>query len=175
VETSGTALKEPLCPSGAAALSALVYWAPVWRPDQKEPPLREAAALRGIQDFLAGSGCAAGADVRRLPGDLPAAAISDEQLLRLASVAAPAADRVLLVVVRELGPTLRIGIPVLVEGGTEVVLDVRVLDARSARPLADVRTQWRHGGAFVVKGVQNLDQDMSAALRTALTPAAPPR
>jgi hypothetical protein len=157
-----------LCEASAGKLSALVYWGPQWRPDQKEPPLREAAALRGIQDFFANSRCVANADIRRLPSEAAATVPSDEQLLRLAAAVSPAADRVVLIVVRELGPKLLIGIPVLVEGGTEVVIDVRVLDLHTSESLADVRTHWKNGGMFVVKGVKTLDQDMSAALRATL-------
>lgn len=168
VEISGSAPKEPLCQAGAEKLSTLVYWGPQWRPDQKEPPLREAAALRGIQDFFANSRCAANANIRRLPSEAAATVPSDEQLLRLAAAAAPAADRVVLIVVRELGPKLLIGIPVIVEGGTEVVIDVRVLDLHTSESLVNVRTHWKSGGTFVVKGVKTLDQDMSAALRATL-------
>ena len=168
VETSGSRLEKPLCPAGAGKFSALVYWGPQWRPAQKEPALREAAALRGIQDFFANSPCFVNADIRRLPGEPAATAPSDEQLLRLAAAEVPVPDRVVLIVVRELGPKLVIGFPVLVEGGTEVVIEVRVLDGHTSESLADVRTHWQNGGTFVVKGVNTLDQDMSAALRTTL-------
>jgi hypothetical protein len=173
VETSGSGLKEPLCQAGAERLSVLAYWGPQWRPDQKQPPLREAAALRGIQDFFASSNCVASVHIRRLPAEASTNVPSDEQLLRLASAAIPAPDRVLLIVVRELGPKLLVGIPVLVEGGTEVVVDVRVLNARTSEPLAKVRTHWQNGGTFVIKGVKTLDQDMSAALRVTLMGGAP--
>jgi len=168
VETSGARLKEPLCQAGAEKLSALVYWRPQWRPDQKEPALREAAALRGIQDYFANSRCVANADIRRLPSEPATTGPSDEQLLRLAAAEVPVPDRVVLIVVRELGPKLLIGSPVLVEGGTEVVIEVRVLDGHTAESMANVRTHWQNGGALVVKGVGTLDQDMSAALRTTL-------
>ena len=52
VEMTGTPMKEPLCHAGKPAVSTLVYWGPKWRPDQKDPQRREAAALRGIQGFL---------------------------------------------------------------------------------------------------------------------------
>jgi hypothetical protein len=172
VETSGTGLKEPLCQAGAEKVSVLVYWRPQWRPDQKAPPLREAAALRGIEDFFASSHCVANVGIRRLPSELSADVPSDEQLLRWGAATAPSPDRVLLIVVRELGPKLVIGIPVLIEGGTEVVIDVRVLNVQTSKSMANVRTHWQNGGTFVIKGVKTLDQDMSAALRTTLMPAA---
>jgi len=175
IETSGSVLKEPLCQSSAARLSVLVYWGPQWRPEQKEPPLREAAALRGIQDFFAGANCVASVNIRRLPGEASTHAPSDEQLLRWASAAPPSPDRVLLIVVRELGPKLLVGTPLLVEGGTEVVVDVRVLNVRKSESMANVRTHWQNGGPFDIKGVKTLDQDMSAALRVTLMAGAPAR
>ncbi len=76
----------------------------------------------------------------------------------------------MLVVVRELGPRLIVGVPVIVEGGTEVLIDVRVLDAATSESMATTRTLWRNGGTFVIKGVKTLDQDMSAALKSTLMP-----
>jgi hypothetical protein len=135
VETSGTGMKEPLCPEGGVKRSALVYWTTQWRPDQNS-------------------------------GEIP----SDAELLRLAGASVP--DRIVFIVVRELGPKLVIGIPAIVEGGTEVLIDVRVLDVRGARSLAEVRTHWQNGGTFVIKGVKSLDQDVGSALAAALMPAA---
>ena len=174
VEITGATMREPLCKAGAQKLSALVYWGPQWRPDQKEPERREAAALRGIETFLASSECLARFDVRRLSGGATAEVPPDEALLKQASAGTPRADKVLLVVVRELGPILRIGVPSIVEGGTEVVLELRLLDVPTSSTQASVRTHWSNGGTFVIKGVGSLDRDMSAALAGALTPAAPP-
>ena len=168
VETTGTALKEPLCRAEAEKLSVLVYWGPQWRPDQKEPPLREAAALRGIERFFGDLACVVVVDIRRFT-DVP----SDGELLRAASGIEPAPQRVVLIVVRELGPKLVIGVPALVEGGTEVVLDIRVFNPRISESLANVRTHWQNGGTFIIKGIKTLDEDMSAALRTTLMPPSP--
>jgi hypothetical protein len=173
VETTGSSLKEPVCRGGARALTTVVYWAPQWRPDQKEPPLREAAALRGIQDFLSRTSCLAVSGIHRLPAE--DALRSDEELMRMASSPSTKPERVLLIVVRELGPRLTVGIPMIVEGGTEVLIDIRVLDPQSSVPLANARTFWRNGGAFIIKGVKTLDQDMSAALSATLMPGASPK
>lgn len=169
VETTGTTLREPLCKAGAERRSVLAYWGARWRPDQKEPERREAAALRGIESFLADSGCVAGYQVRRLPGE-QLAEIPSDALQKMASSATPRPDKVLAIIVRELGPVLRIGIPSIVEGGTEVVLELRLLDVATSSLQADVRTHWSNGGTFVVKGVGSLDRDMSAALAAALQP-----
>lgn len=172
IEHTGAPLKEPLCRAGAPAVATAVVWGTQWRPDQKEPALREAAALRGIEDFLGSTRCLAVTGVQRFPGG--AEPPSDAQLLQQVAASAVRADRIVLVVVRELGPRLTIGLPVIVEGGTEVFIDVRVLDPAQAAPLASTRTQWRHGGSFVIKGVQTLDHDMSAALRATLLPGTSP-
>ena len=111
------------------------------------------------------------ADIRRLKGERSAQVPADAQLLALAAAATPPADRMLVIVVRELGPTLRIGIPVLVQGATEAVIEVRVLDARTGDTMANFRSHWQNGGRFVIKGVKTLEQDMSAALRAALISA----
>jgi hypothetical protein len=175
VETSGSGLKEPLCQVGTSNISSLVYWGPQWRPDQKEPTRREAAALRGIQEFFGNTQCVSAVEIRRIPGEQTAGALSDEWLLRMANTMAPIPDRVVLIVVRELGPRLLIGLPVILEGGTEVVIDVRVLKVNPPESMANVQTHWRNGGKFVVKGVKTLDQDMSAALRSALMASAAPQ
>ncbi len=166
VNTTGSPLKEPLCQTGKRPIPTLVYWGTKWRSDQKEPQLREAAALRGIQDFLSRSGCLSVVAIHRLTTEQALA--SNEELIRSASSSNPKPERVLLVVVRELGPRLLIGIPVMVEGGTEVLIDVRVLDATTSESLATTQTRWRNGGMFVIKGIKTLDQDMSAALAATL-------
>ncbi len=166
VETTGSSLKEPLCRAGKQAVSTLVYWGPQWRPDQKEPRYREAAALRGIQDFLNRAGCIAVTGIHRLSWAIEPP--SNEELLRLASESTPKPERVILIVVRELGPRLVIGIPAILEGGTEVLIDVRVLDPQTSESLANTQTLWRNGGKFVIKGVKTLDQDMSSALSSVL-------
>jgi hypothetical protein len=173
VETTGSPLKEPLCAVGARALAIEIYWGTQWRPDQKEPLFREAAALRGIEDFLGRTSGLVVAGLHRLSnGD---AFPSDEELMRSVASTPAVPERVVLIVVRELGPRITIGTPAIVEGGTEVLIDVRVLDLQRSVALANARTLWRNGGTFVVKGVKTLDQDMSAALTATLMPSAAER
>ena len=168
IETTGLRLKEPLCSTNEPVVSTLVFWGPQWRLDQKEPHLREAAALRGIQDFLSRAGCVKVIEIRRLSWEIQPP--SNEELLRLASESTPEPDRVLLIVVHELGPRLVIGIPAILEGGTEVLIDVRVLNPRTSESLASTRTLWRNGGKFVIKGIKTLNQDISSALSSVLMP-----
>lgn len=129
----------------------LVIWAAQWRPDQKDVAARETAAWEGIQQYVIRLNCRT--EIRAgtaLPGD------------------AAAFGRVLAVTVRELGPVLRITLPSIVEGGTEVVVEVRVFDGRSGAALADLRTHWRHGGPFFIEGTGSLQRDMTEALAATL-------
>jgi len=146
VEMSGPGARDRWC---APDLSAEAVWSPAWRADQKEPAAREAIAERGIRRFFAESGCFASAVVSRAGSGLPASV-----------------DRTIVITVRELGPILTIGSPSVVQGGTEVVLDVKVVDNGAER--AGFRVHWKYGGAFVVRGVGGLEGDMVAALRAAL-------
>lgn len=167
IDVTGQALQAPLCGSASAAsasASVAVLWGPLWRPDQKEPPLREATALKGIQQFFATQRCLKDVAIQRIAIPAQGERLSDAALLDMAKTLTPHADKVILIVVRELGPKLRIGLPTLVEGGTEVVVDVRVVDAQRQAREATVQTHWQMGGPFYVKGVKTLDQDMQAAL-----------
>lgn len=82
----------------------------------------------------------------------------------MAREAGDAPDTVILLVVRELGPKLLIGIPTLIEGGTEVVLEIRVTTQDSTTPVANFQTHWQKGGPFYIKGVKTLDADMQTVL-----------
>lgn len=170
IEATGLLLKAPLCNADEPAIYTLVFWGPQWRVDQKEPQLREAAALRGIQDFLKRADCIKVTRIQRLSWGKETP--SNGELLRLASESTPEPDRVLLIVVHELGPRLVIGIPAILEGATEVLIDVRVLNPRTSELLASTQTLWRSGGKFVIKGVKTLDQDISSALSSVLMPGA---
>jgi isocitrate/isopropylmalate dehydrogenase len=164
VQTHGQPMTRPLCDASAAQGSVSVLWGPVWRADQKEPHLREAAALKGIQAYFEAQACVSPLRIHRV--DVPAdrAQLSAGALLDLARAQGVDADRVILLVVRELGPKLIIGIPNLIEGGTEVVLEAQVADRAHVSPLAQVQTHWQKGGPFYIKGVKSLDQDMRTVL-----------
>lgn len=164
VQLSGTPPTQALCRADTPKLAVSVLWGTRWRPDQKEPPLREAAALRGIERYFQSQPCVQSLAIHRLSPPEAPAPLTDTQVLAMARTAGDQPDRVVLLFVRELGPKLRIGLPVLVEGGTEVVLEARLIDASSASSLADVQAHWYKGGPFYIKGVKTLDQDMQTTL-----------
>jgi hypothetical protein len=56
----------------------------------------------------------------------------------------------------------------LVEGGTDVVLEIRAVSPSTGQITADFTAHWQNGGPWVFKGVSTLEQDMAAALQEAL-------
>lgn len=168
VRSAGQMPQAPLCQDTGESVSAVIIWGTQWRPDQKEPAAREAAARRGIETFFEQSRCFASVQVlkKRDDGDLTL-----DDLSALARKAQPPASRVLTVTVRELGPVLKVFDSLaLLEGGTEVVFDLRSFDVASGRLTSDFEAHWQRGGPWVVKGVGSLDADMRAALAAALRP-----
>ena len=155
---------EPQAPVCERAASALVLWAPQWRSDQKDVAAREDAAAAGITNFLAASGCFARHELRRV-SDLGSAA-ADSQVSANVQF-----SRLVTIGVRELGPVVKLlSSAALVEGGTEVVLQVTVRSAQGAGQAREFTVHWRNGGPGVVKGVASLPGDMQAALSSALQP-----
>lgn len=156
----------PVCQGSSERLNAVVLWSAAWRTDQKDVQDRERAAAQGINRFFAESNCFWQVDIRQELVERVDRSAADP-------VAADRFDRSIVLVVRELGPVLRIGAsPALIEGGTEVLLDVTVyLKGRPASPQR-FTAHWMHGGAGVVKGVASLPDDMVAALKASLQPAA---
>jgi hypothetical protein len=170
VEFSGNRPASAVCQGPSGSGHTVVLWGPQWRPDQKDVPQREAAAEQGLKDYVANSPCFRNAEIRRVALPTPASA---EQLKQLADAAAPQAERVLVIAVRELGPIVKLlSSAALVEGGTEVVLHVSSFSATGSQAAVQFTVHWKHGGAGVIKGVGTLPQDMRSALAAAFEPVA---
>ncbi|MBS0156205.1 MAG: hypothetical protein JSS38_16555 [Nitrospira sp.] len=152
----------PVCDNAA---SALVLWAPQWRPDQKDVPKREVAAEAGLKEFLQTSGCFASSDLRRLPNLTPA-----EVGAEVASTHGRF-NRMVTITLNELGPVIRLLASLtLVDGGTEAAFQIAEYMLPSETPTRTFTVHWRHGGPGVVKGVISLPQDMHDALVVGLQP-----
>jgi hypothetical protein len=79
------------------------------------------------------------------------------------------ADLLIVLTVRELGPTVKLlSSAALIEGGTEVVVDVAVVRPGRREADREFSIRWQDGGPGVVKGVQTLPSDMAAALKAGL-------
>lgn len=167
-QTSGSAPTQALCEEH---ISALVLWGPRWRADQKDVPLREAAAQQGIEQFFAESGCYSRVRVLRNVEGRPAIEFPEDEIRQVTLTSDIQPTTLLVIVVRELGPVIKLlGSAALVEGGTEVILDIQARDLIQQRTLADFKAHWQNGGPGVIKGVATLAEDMRAALRAALKP-----
>lgn len=164
--TNVTLSPSPQAPVCDLTATALVIWAPQWRPDQKDVADREAAVASGLGKFFASSGCFARTELRRVKS-LSTAAVASE-------VAASGGQYspVVTIAVRELGPVVKLLSSVLlVEGGTEVVLEVTSRQSQTPNQQREFTVHWRNGGPGVVKGVATLPSDLSDALRSGLQPA----
>lgn len=150
---------QKICQNSGENLNALVLWRPQWRPDQKEPATREAAAQQGLKDFLRASRCFNSAKLERTD------ATSVADYLRSPTTRA---QKYLHITVRELGPVVRVFSSLaLLEGGTEVVLEIEISDAMAVGT-EKYRVHWQDGGPWTLKGVQTLSADMTAALVASL-------
>lgn len=154
--TTAPAGQAPVC-QPESKLKATVLWQTRWRADQKDVPQREAAAARGMADFFAGAACFPATTVARADADHPAFTVP------------PGSDMLLVLTVRELGPTVKLlSSAALIEGGTEVAVDVARYVPGGSAPDRQFSIHWRSGGPGVVKGVQSLPADLAAALRAGL-------
>lgn len=151
--------------------SAIVLWGTAWRSNQKEPELRGRIAEGALQKFFQKSVCFRG---RQIPvethaGDRLAATLTDTDLIAFAKHRGR--DRVILIRLEELGPLIILR-PSLVlwEGGSEVQLRIRVLNAAASTLDADVSVHRRDTGPFVLRGTGNLEHDVLEALGTVFGP-----
>lgn len=154
--TTAPAGQAPVC-QPQSAVKAAVLWQTRWRSDQKDVPEREAAATQGMADFFAGAAC------------FPSATMARADAGRQEFTVPPGADLLLVLTVRELGPTVKLlSSAALIEGGTEVVVDVARYTPGGSEPDRRFAIHWRSGGPGIVKGVQSLPADLAAALRAGL-------
>ena len=174
-QVTGQVAQQPLCQLPGEQASALVFWGPKWRPDQKNAPRREAFAQRGIEQFFATSGCFAKVKVIRKVGDRESIDFPPAEVPGLAATYGDDPGHVLFITVRELGPIVKLFSSLaLVEGGTDVVLEIRAVSPSTGQITADFTAHWQNGGPWVIKGVATLEQDMASALQEALKPSPKP-
>jgi hypothetical protein len=155
----------PVCDTEA---SALVLWAPQWRPNQKEIPKREIAATTGLEEFLKSSGCFGSSELRHLPNMTPAVVAAEVDSAR------GRFGKVVTITLHELGPVIKLlSSLAIIEGGTEVVLQIAEYELPVEVQTRAFTVHWKNGGPGVIKGVASLPQDMQAALAMGLQPNKP--
>ena len=80
-------------------------------------------------------------------------------------------DKVIAITVREIGPIVMLfSTDGLIEGGTEVVLNISEYALPELNPKRQFTVNWFNGGAYVIKGVETLPNDMQEALRAGMKP-----
>ncbi len=163
--TTVTITPSPHAPICDGAASALILWAPQWRPDQKDVPEREAAAETGLKEFLQTSGCFNNSELSHLLNMTPPM-IADEVTSGNGRF-----DKVVTITVRELGPVIKLLASVaLIDGGTEVVLHIAEYVLPSEKQARAFTVHWQNGGPGVIKGMRSLPRDMQATLIIGLQP-----
>ena len=159
----------PLCQSAQQPLAGFVFWETRWRPEQKDVPDREKAAAQGIQAFFKQGGCFQSVQIQQIQAATPLATGQAVAAIQAWASQTALPLRVLKIEVRELGPVLKLfASPALLDGGTEVVLDIRELNPKTAEDLTRFQVHWQNGGPWVLKGVAGLAEDMATALKAAL-------
>jgi len=158
VATLNPSPQKPVCERTS---SALVLWDTQWRQDQKDIAEREFAAETGLRQFLVHSGCFAHSELRRMNiNDLGPLKGSDDRF-----------DKVIVISVREIGPIVMLfSAEGMIEGGTEVVLNITEYAPPELNPKRQFTVNWFNGGGFVIKGVESLPNDMQEALRAGMKP-----
>ncbi len=158
VATLNPSPQKPVC---ERASNALVLWDTQWRENQKDIAEREFAAETGLRQFLVQSGCFAHAQLRRMSiNELRTLKGQDNRF-----------DKVIAITVREIGPiVMLLSTDGIIEGGTEVVLNITEYAQPELNPKRQFAVNWFNGGSFVIKGVESLPNDMQEALRAGMKP-----
>lgn len=100
--------------------------------------------------------------------------ISPDGIAAKVTLAKERFDKVVAITLRELGPVVKLFSTVaLVEGETEVVLQVAEHVPPADSPTQTFTVHWQNGGPGVIKDVASLPQDMETALLMGLAPSKP--
>lgn len=135
-----------------------------WRPDQKEPEVREAIVWRALDEVFGGT-----------PGVVrPLATYSLEpEAMTLAREAGAGTETAIFLQVQELGPILLLSLPVLWSGYSDVKLRFRAVRVPSGEVLLDVQRRRQVGGPFEVRGLWPLQRELVLTLRELLGTVGP--
>jgi len=165
VNTHAAGARPPLLLGSTADKKVLVLWGTAWRSNQKEPARREKIASGAITSFFNSMAGRGSFTVRRSVDGIDALSMSDSQILRSETVVSGKYQKVVVLRVEELGPTLAFYLsPILWAGSSQVVVRIRVLDVAAASLDSDVVLAWEKGGPFVIRGAKYLEGSLSAAL-----------
>lgn len=147
--------------------SALVLWGAAWRKDQKEPPIREDIAEKGINRFFSTESCFSSFKIMKTIDSKSVLTLSDVEILNYTQKLETKYDKVIILRVEELGPIVNLNLGlVLLDGSTDVKIRARVLDTKTGKLDYDNETQWDNGGPYILKGLKTLEQDLYDTLKS---------
>ena len=156
----------PICTASAKLGAAAVVPLTHWRPDQKEPPVREAIAQRALENAFRSTPCAASAKVLAIGPDTARDA-------RLVEAKSSGANTAILVTVQELGPIFIISVPVLFSGWSDVKFTIEEVDLSNGATKLKFDHHRKVGGAFNLRGLGPLQGEMETALHDVIVGPAP--
>lgn len=160
------AAQAPLCGPGVSLGKVVIAPLTRWRADQKEPPVREAIALKAIEAVAPAISCATSASVLSVAADAAAAGA-------LATAKAEGAQTALLVRIDELGPIATLSFPAVWSTWSDVKFTLDAVDLASGQAVRSIPHRRQKGGAFEVRGLDPLQGEMEQALKDVILGAAP--
>lgn len=156
----------PLCAPGVSLGKVVIAPLTRWRPDQKEPAVREAIAQKAIAAAAPAIICAASTKVLPIAADATSAGA-------LATAKAEGATTALLIRIDELGPIAILSFPALWSTWSDVKFTLDAVDAQTGAISRSIPHRRQKGGAFEVRGLDPLQAEMELALKDVILGAAP--
>jgi len=165
MNTHAAGARPPLLRGEASNQKVLVLWGTAWRSNQKAPARREKIASEAIERFFNSKFAGGPAAVMKTVDGQDVLSMSDSQILKSATVVSGKFQKIVVLRLEELGPTLAFYLsPILWAGSSHVMFRIRVLDAATSSLDSDVAVSWSKGGPFVLRGVKYLEGSLTAAL-----------
>lgn len=159
-----------VCAPGVSLGKTVIAPLTRWRPDQKEPAVREAIATKAIAAVAPAISCASSTRVAPITADSTAASVAAAQAAQ-----AESASTLLVVRIDELGPITILSFPALWSTWSDVKFTLDVVDVVTGKVLRSIPHHRQKGGAFDVRGLDPLQGEMEAALKDVILSAAPAR
>lgn len=156
--------KPPLCKIGSPFLGKVaVVLKTNWRTNQKEPEARANMARKAIKAAFSNFSCGS----LSTPGGLflfPVMTSGQEPALRK-QFGEKGVSTLVIITLKELGPLLKISLPALWTGETEIKFDMRVVKTQTGEELLNLIHHRLDGGPFVIRNAQQSSKVFEGALK----------
>jgi hypothetical protein len=148
----------PLCAPGVSLGKVVIAPLTRWRPDQKEPQVREAIAQKAIEAVAPAISCASSVKVLPIAADARSADA-------LAVAGTEGAKTALLIHIDELGPIAILSFPALWSTWSDAKFTLDAVDVQTGVSVRSIPHRRQKGGAFEARGLDPLQGEMEAALK----------